>query len=594
MEVRREAAPPGQAAERRRPYWLAVCSAALVIAASVGAAHGTHRHRETGGTRGGDALLRPATRALHSDGESAAVDASDRSAAGARARPDAAQRDAVSKALGDVSYSKTGTAPPSISAAPSYNPTYQPSPAPSVTASPTDLPSYMPTTPGPTGVPTAGPERAPDAAAVLRADDVKALGPTDAGALAQADGLAGTDADVRADLRAHVVRAERGAVVPADDGEAERGAVRGAELHAHGGPHVLEGALRGAELRPDDGRALVEHANEAAEHVRAELRPVAAAPRIRSRRRTCRATRRRFVPTGSAAPSTAPSYLPTPLPSTAIPSYEPTPMATEPTYAPSKTPTAPSFYPTPAPARADQNPDAGAVLELLAFVRTDIATDVETVGRALVDPVAAALDADAERRADADAVAAAVRPPDAGPDVQRPPTPGPTSLPTQVPTKWQCHLSEEDFAASMQYKVYASCPWSAAMVESTPIKYSADCISPPAGHPDHGTTRTPEECAFGPCATCGHYDTCDGVWQSNATYADCVTCTEGYELDVLYDDCTGVCVPTGSGPEPAAVARVVPLLLREPGGARYISVRIGHVCPDCRALGHADGAAHTV
>ena len=45
----------------------------------------------------------------------------------------------------------------------------------------------------------------------------------------------------------------------------------------------------------------------------------------------------------------------------------------------------------------------------------------------------------------------------------------------------------------MQYKVYASCPWSAAMVESTPIKYSADCISLPAGHPDHGTTRTPEE-----------------------------------------------------------------------------------------------------
>ena len=100
-------------------------------------------------------------------------------------------------------------------------------------------------------------ERAPYAAAVLRADDGKAVGPTNAGPLAQADGLAGTDADVRADLRADVVRAERGAVVPADDGEAERGAVRGAELHAHGSPHVLEGALRGAELRPDDGRALV-------------------------------------------------------------------------------------------------------------------------------------------------------------------------------------------------------------------------------------------------------------------------------------------------------------------------------------------------
>ena len=169
MEVRREAAPPGHARERRRPYWLAVCSAALVIAASVGAANGTHRHRETGGTRGGDALLRPATRALHSDGEGAAVDASDRSAAARApsrrdaadaARP-AAQRDTVSKALGDVSYSKTGTAPPSVSAAPSYNPTYQPSPAPSVTASPTVEPSYAPTTPGPTGVPTARPSAHP-------------------------------------------------------------------------------------------------------------------------------------------------------------------------------------------------------------------------------------------------------------------------------------------------------------------------------------------------------------------------------------------------------------------------------------------------
>ena len=68
------------------------------------------------------------------------------------------------------------------------------------------------------------------------------------------------DADVRADLRAHVVGTERGALVPANHGEAERGAVRGAELHPHGGPHVLEGAVGGAELRPDDGRALVEHA----------------------------------------------------------------------------------------------------------------------------------------------------------------------------------------------------------------------------------------------------------------------------------------------------------------------------------------------
>ena len=109
------------------------------------------------------------------------------------------------------------------------------------------------------------------------ADDAWPDAAAHAGPLREAHDLAVPDEHVRADLRAHVVRAERGAVVPADHGEAERGAVRGAELHAHGGPHVLEGALRGAELRPDDGRALVEHADEAAEHVRAELRPVAAA-----------------------------------------------------------------------------------------------------------------------------------------------------------------------------------------------------------------------------------------------------------------------------------------------------------------------------
>ena len=109
------------------------------------------------------------------------------------------------------------------------------------------------------------------------ADDAWPDAAAHAGPLREAHDLAVPDEHVRADVRAHVVRAERGAVVPADDGEAKRGAFRSTELHAHSGPDVLEGALRGAELRPDDGRALVEHADEASEHVRAELRPVAAA-----------------------------------------------------------------------------------------------------------------------------------------------------------------------------------------------------------------------------------------------------------------------------------------------------------------------------
>ena len=82
------------------------------------------------------------------------------------------------------------------------------------------------------------------------ADDAWPDAAAHAGPLREAHDLAVPDEHVRADVRAHVVRAERGAVVPADDGEAKRGAVRGAELHAHGGPHVLAGALRGAVLRP--------------------------------------------------------------------------------------------------------------------------------------------------------------------------------------------------------------------------------------------------------------------------------------------------------------------------------------------------------
>ena len=117
----------------------------------------------------------------------------------------AAQRDAVSKALGDVSYSKTGTAPPSVSAAPSYNPTYQPSPGRRPQRAPRTCRAICRRRRGPRACRRRRPARTV-AAAVLRADDAKAVGPTDAGALAQADGLAGTDADVRADLRARLHR----------------------------------------------------------------------------------------------------------------------------------------------------------------------------------------------------------------------------------------------------------------------------------------------------------------------------------------------------------------------------------------------------
>jgi len=52
-------------------------------------------------------------------------------------------------------------------------------------------------------------------------------------------------------------------------------------------------------------------------------------------------------------------------------------------------------------------------------------------------------------------------------------------------------------------------------------------------------------CAFGPCASCGHFDTCSDVWGSPSPQFDCVSCPDGYELDVVYEDCTGACVPEG-------------------------------------------------
>ena len=247
---------------------------------------------------------------------------------------------------------------------------------------------------------------------------------------------------------------------------------------------VLEGAVRGAELRPDDGRALVEHADEAAEHVRAELRPVAAAlvfaaADARAELFAFVCTDRLGGPLDGTVLSTNAAAVDgnTELRADAD-GHGANVRTLEDAHSAELLPDASAL------ARADQNPDAVTKLELLAELRTHVATDVETVGRALFDPDAAALDADAERRSTPMPSPEPSGLPTPAPTLQQGHRrPSPTSLPTQVPTKWQCHLSEEDFAASMQYKVYASCPWSAATVESTPIKYSADCISPPAGHP---------------------------------------------------------------------------------------------------------------
>lgn len=40
-----------------------------------------------------------------------------------------------------------------------------------------------------------------------------------------------------------------------------------------------------------------------------------------------------------------------------------------------------------------------------------------------------------------------------------------------------------------------------------------------------------ESCGYGPAPMKGA--------------SDCITCEDGYEIDVVYDDCTGYCVPKG-------------------------------------------------
>ena len=50
----------------------------------------------------------------------------------------------------------------------------------------------------------------------------------------------------------------------------------------------------------------------------------------------------------------------------------------------------------------------------------------------------------------------------------------------------------------------------------------------------------------GSCATCGYYES---EMEAKGPY-NCITCSEGYELDVVFDDCSGFCVPLGTATTP--------------------------------------------
>jgi hypothetical protein len=54
---------------------------------------------------------------------------------------------------------------------------------------------------------------------------------------------------------------------------------------------------------------------------------------------------------------------------------------------------------------------------------------------------------------------------------------------------------------------------------------------------------------YGGCETCGYYQ---NVGDSQGAY-DCITCEEGYTIDVVFDDCTGYCVPLGTSSTPISL-----------------------------------------
>ncbi|KAH8051810.1 DNA binding protein [Aureococcus anophagefferens] len=120
-----------------------------------------------------------------------------------------------------------------------------------------------------------------------------------------------------------------------------------------------------------------------------------------------------------------------------------------------------------------------------------------------------------------------------------------TEAPTLAPSN--CSLSYSEFAESLETEVYGSCPWNAAAATAGEQMWFEDCLAVLNG--------TIAQCAFQGCATCGHYATCGDLEASPAPYADCVTCPDGYEVDVVYEDCSA-CVLEGFAVNPAATTDV--------------------------------------
>lgn len=82
---------------------------------------------------------------------------------------------------------------------------------------------------------------------------------------------------------------------------------------------------------------------------------------------------------------------------------------------------------------------------------------------------------------------------------------------------------------------------------------SSDCVAPDAPDEVHETCFSGTITATG-CETCGFYDAPEDA----LGLSDCVTCPEGTEIDVVFGDCTGYCVPSGTALNPIATADCEP------------------------------------
>ncbi len=75
------------------------------------------------------------------------------------------------------------------------------------------------------------------------------------------------------------------------------------------------------------------------------------------------------------------------------------------------------------------------------------------------------------------------------------------------------------------------------------------------GYPNAFTECFAGDDDWGACETCGYYM---DVSMSQGAY-DCITCPEGYEIDVHFGDCTGYCVPEGNAVVPISASDCEPV-----------------------------------